>query len=164
MSFWIINTYFSLKIFEDLYLKKSIKFSKIIYLSFFTAFLIGIRIVGFLIFIQYLITLIIFLEKTKTPFLKFLKLNFKNISIFIISILLFIIFLNPIFWHNPLEIINSIKWMGKYPQNIGTLDQRFFNVLIEFTIELLFYLAIFQTTNINNYWLLFISASRIKNI
>ena len=34
---------------------------------------------------------------------------------------MFIIFLNPIFWHNPLEIINSIKWMGKYPQNIGTL-------------------------------------------
>ena len=48
-------------------------------------------------------------------------MNFKNISIFIISILLFIILLNPIFWHNPLEIVNSIKWMGKYPQNIGTL-------------------------------------------
>ena len=121
LSFWLINTYLSIRIIEDLYLKKNIKFSNIIYLSFLTAFLISIRIVGFLIFIQYLVTLIIFLEKTKTPFLKFLKLNFKNIIIFIISILVFIIFLNPIFWHNPLEIVNSIKWMGKYPQNIGTL-------------------------------------------
>ena len=121
LSFWLINTFISLKIFEDLYFKKKIKFRNIIFLSFFTAFLISIRIVGFLIFIQYLISLLIYIEKTKISYLKFFKLNYKNITIFIISILSFVIILNPIFWHNPLEIINSIKWMGKYPQNIGTL-------------------------------------------
>ena len=121
LSFWIINTYFSLKIFEDLYFKKQINFKSIVFLSFFTAFLISIRIVGFLIFIQYLISLLIYFEKTKITFLKFLKLNYKNLIIFLVSILSFVIFFNPIFWHNPLEIINSIKWMGKYPQNIGTL-------------------------------------------
>ena len=121
LSFWLINTYLSLKIFEDLYFKKQINFKSIVFLSFFTAFLISIRIVGFLIFIQYLISLLIYFEKTKITFLKFLKLNYKNLIIFLISILSFVIFFNPIFWHNPLEIINSIKWMGKYPQNIGTL-------------------------------------------
>ena len=121
LSFWLINTFFSIKLIEDLYLKRNIKISYLILLSFLTAFLISIRILGILIFIQYLVSLLIYFEKTKiSPFI-FLKKNYKNLLILVISLLIFIYILNPIFWHNPFEFINSIKWMGKYPQNICTL-------------------------------------------
>jgi len=109
LSFWIICSYFSLRLVEDFYLKKKIKISQFIVLAFFTAFLVSIRIIGLLILIQYLVSILIFLQITK-----------KNlISLFFF--VFFIYILNPIFWHNPLELINSIKWMGKYPQNICTL-------------------------------------------
>ena len=121
MSFWLISTYFSLRVFENLYLKKTITYKSLILFSLFTAFLVSIRIVGLLILVQYLISLIIYLEKNKIEFFNFIKKNFINISIFSFLFLLFVIILNPIFWHNPFEIIQSIKWMGKYPQNIGTL-------------------------------------------
>ena len=121
MSIWVICTYFSLRIFEDLYLEKKINNKNLILLSFLSAFLIGIRIVGLLIFVQYLVSLLIFLEKTNKNFFKFLYKNFKNLLILIIALSFFIVILNPIFWHDQLEIINSVKWMGKYPQNIGTL-------------------------------------------
>ena len=121
MSFWLICTYLSLTIFENLYLKKDVNYRTLIIFGFLSAFLISIRIVGFLILIQYLITLLIFLEKTKTSFFSFALNNYKKIILLSFAILIFIIMLNPIFWHNPLEIINSIKWMSKYPQNIGTL-------------------------------------------
>ena len=29
--------------------------------------------------------------------------------------------MNPIFWHNPQEIFNSVKWMSKYQQDICTV-------------------------------------------
>lgn len=121
LSFWIINTFFSLKLIENFYYEKKINLNSIILISFLTAFLVSIRIVGLLIFIQYFISLIIYFEKTKVNFLKFLKINILNIISFILLFFLFIYILNPIFWHNPLEILNSIKWMSKYPQNIGTL-------------------------------------------
>ncbi len=121
LSFWLICTYLSLKVFENLYINKIIKFKYLIILSFFTAFLISIRIVGFLVLIQYLISLILYLEKSKLSFISFFKENLKNLLIVFVLSFIFIVILNPIFWHNPLEIINSIKWMGKYPQNIGTL-------------------------------------------
>ena len=121
LSFWLICTYLSLRIFEDLLYKKKIKVHTLVILSFFTAFLLSIRIVGFLILIQYSISFLIYLDKSKLSFLNFLTENSKNLIITFVSLFLFIIILNPIFWHNPLEIINSIKWMGKYPQNIGTL-------------------------------------------
>ena len=121
MSFWLINTLISLKLFEDLYFKREIKFKKLIILSFLTAFLISIRIVGLLIFIQYFISLIICSEKTKISFFKLIKSNIITFTFFFIFAFVFVVILNPIFWHNPLEIINSIKHMGKYPQNIGTL-------------------------------------------
>ena len=121
LSFWLINTFFSLRIIEDLYLNKKISPKKIIFLAFLTAFLISIRIIGLIIIIQYIISLIIYLEKTKLNSFQFIKNRSKDFFIFFIFISLFIYILNPIFWHNPLELINSIKWMSKYPQNICTL-------------------------------------------
>jgi hypothetical protein len=121
LSFWLINTFFSLRIIEDLYLEKKIHLNKFIFLAFLTAFLISIRVIGLIIIIQYIISFFIYLEKSQNNFFQFVKNNFKRLLTFLISFFLFIYFLNPIFWQNPLEIINSIKWMSKYPQNICTL-------------------------------------------
>ena len=121
LSFWIICSYFSLKLVEDFYLNKNIKILHFITLAFFTAFLISIRIVGLLILIQYLVSIVILLEITKKNLLSLLKQNHKNFLIGLTFFALFIYILNPIFWHNPMELINSIKSMTKYPQNICTL-------------------------------------------
>jgi len=121
LSVWIICTYFSLSLVEDFYFNKKIKISQLMILAFFTAFLTGIRIVGFLILIQYLVSILIFLQITKKNLLSFLKKNYFYLLISLISFVFFVYILSPIFWHNPLEILNSIKWMGKYPQNICTL-------------------------------------------
>ena len=39
----------------------------------------------------------------------------------VLSLLLLIYIMNPVLWHNPLELINAIKWMSKYFNNICTL-------------------------------------------
>jgi hypothetical protein len=38
-----------------------------------------------------------------------------------VTFFLFVLVLNPIFWHNPFEFFNSIKWMSKYQQDVCTL-------------------------------------------
>ncbi len=121
LSFWLINTSISLSIIEDFYYGKEIKKKKIIFLSFLTAYLISIRIVGVLIFVQYLISVAVLINIKKTNITSFIKKNFFNIAIFLILLLSFNYILNPIFWHNPLEIINSINWMSKYFNDVCTL-------------------------------------------
>ena len=70
LSFWIITSYYSLNIVEDIFLDKQIHYKNLIFLAFLTSFLISIRILGFVIFFQFLITLIILF-------------NYKNINFFI---------------------------------------------------------------------------------
>ena len=41
--------------------------------------------------------------------------------IFLITLSIFIYILNPVFWLNPLELVNSIVWMSQYFNNICTL-------------------------------------------
>ena len=121
LSFWVINTYVSLTIIESLFLEKKISNSKIILLSFLTAFLIGIRIVGILICLQYLLSLIILFNIKNIDIYDFIKKKWKLFLVFTFFLFFFIYILNPIFWHNPLEIINSIKWMSRYFNDICTL-------------------------------------------
>ena len=121
LSFWVINTYFLIKIFKEIDKKKIIKFNTIFYFALSTSILISIRIVGILIFLQYLIFLIVYFEISKNKAFDFIKIHKSNIFYFMLLILFFTYLLNPIFWHNPIEILNSIKWMSKYQQNICTL-------------------------------------------
>ena len=121
LSFWIINSYISLNIIEDLYHKKKIKINRIIVISFFTAFLISIRVVGAMILLQYIIGFLVLLNLKKINFNNFLKINLSNIITFSFLLLFFTYILNPILWHNPMEIINSISWMSKYFNDICTL-------------------------------------------
>ena len=122
LSFWIINTYISLTIVESLFLEEKVSINKILLLSFLTAFLIGIRTVGLLICLQYLLSIIILFNIKKIDINNFIKKYWKMFLIFIIPLFIFIYILNPIFWHNPLvEPINSISVMSKYWNELCTL-------------------------------------------
>ena len=121
LSFWVISTYVACKIIKKLYKEEAVPIKYIVYLSISTSFLISIRIVGFLILLQFLIFIITFCEIKNKIFLNLIKNNIKNIFILLISLILFIYILNPIFWHDPREIVNSLKWMSKYQQDVSTL-------------------------------------------
>jgi len=121
MSIWIIATYFLINVIEKFYYNKKIDIKLIFYISFVTSFLISIRIVGILILIQYLIALLILLNLRNLNFFTFIKKNIIFFSIFTILLIIFTYLLNPILWLNPLEIINSVKWMGKYYHDVCTL-------------------------------------------
>jgi hypothetical protein len=121
LSLWIISTYLTIKIFNNLVNQKKIYTKTIILLSLSTSLLISIRIVGFLILLQYLIFMLTYVKIENKKFLKFLKLYKKEIIIFLTSLAILLYLLNPIFWHNPLEILNSLKWMSKYQQDVCTL-------------------------------------------
>ena len=121
LSFWIISTYIVCKIIKKLDKKETVPIKYIIYLSISTSLLISIRIVGFLILLQFLIFIITFSEIKKESFLNLLKNNIKNLFILIFSLVSFSYLLNPILWHDPREIINSLKWMSKYQQDVNTL-------------------------------------------
>ena len=121
MSFWLINTYIFFKLLENLYTENKIKASDIILFSFFTAFLISIRISGIIIFLQYLIGLVILFNYKKFNIKTIFKKYIIQFFYFLLLLLFFVFILNPILWHNPLELFNSINWMGKYQQNLCTL-------------------------------------------
>ena len=121
MSFWIINTYLFFNLLENLYSNNTTKIKNIILFSFFTAFLISIRISGIVIFIQYFIGLIILYNYKKYSLKFFLKKNGIHVLYFLFFLLFFLFILNPIFWKNPFEFFNSIEWMSKYQQSTCTL-------------------------------------------
>ena len=121
LSTWLICTYFIIKLVKNLFDKKIISKKFLFFFSIATAFLISIRIVGLIIFLQYLIFILVLLEFKKIKINEFIKLNFKNIIFFISLVIFFTYLFNPIFWLNPYEIINSIKTMGNYSQELCTL-------------------------------------------
>ena len=121
LSIWIITTYLSLKIIENIFLDKKIYYKELIILAFLSSFLISIRILGFVIFFQFLISLIILFNYKNINLIDFFKQFYKQLLIFLFCLSIFIYILNPIFWLNPFELINSVKWMSQYFNNICTL-------------------------------------------
>ena len=121
LSLWLICTYLSLSIFENYLENEKFDIKKIILLSFLTCFLISIRLVGALIFIQYLISLFITLDLKKINLSQFLLKNFKILALFLSLFFLFLYSLNPILWKNPLELINGFLWFSKYKFAVCTL-------------------------------------------
>ena len=121
LSFWVISTYLSCKILNKLNKYEVIPIKYIVYLSISTSFLISIRIVGFLILLQILIFIITFTEIKKESLINLIKNNIKNLFILIFTLIFFLYLLNPIFWHDPREVFNSIKWMSKYQHDTSTL-------------------------------------------
>ena len=83
LTIWLICTYISFTIFENLLMEKSLKYFNVILISFFTAYLLSIRVTGVLVFIQYLFTLIIFINIKKYKLNIFLIKMYKQALMFI---------------------------------------------------------------------------------
>ena len=120
MSVWLICTFLILNLFEKLVDKKKIDYKSIIILSITTAYLLSIRIAGLLIFIQYIFTLLIFLNINKIKLNTFLKKYYLIFITFIFTFTLFLFLFYPIFWIDPLLIIETIKISSQHFNNVGT--------------------------------------------
>ena len=121
LSFWIICTYLLIRIVKNNFKHKTNSFKFLFFISLSTSILISIRIVGLLILLQYIIFFIVYLENKNKNFFNCINQNKINIFYFMALMVFFTYLLNPILWHNPIEIINSLKWMSKYQQDICTL-------------------------------------------
>lgn len=121
LAFWLITTFYFLKILKRIYFDKTLFISNFLKIAFFTSFLISIRISGILILIEFFIGIILLLNIKKINFIKVFKDNIINIFYSCIVFLATLYFLNPIFWNSPIEILNSIKHMSKYFNNVCTL-------------------------------------------
>ena len=120
MSIWVICTYLSLKIFERLIDKKDISIFNTILFAFMTSYLLSIRIAGILVFLQYIVTFIIYLSLTKTDIIYFIKKFYLNFLIFIFGIVFFTISFYPELWINPLGVVEIVNTMANHFNNVGT--------------------------------------------
>ena len=118
---WILSTYISAKIFIKAYNKENISFLSIFLLALSTSFLLSIRISGILIFLQYLIFLTITLKSINESFHKLIKLYLSKISFFIFCTFIFTFLFYPLFWKNPLLILDSINYLRNIQYGVCTL-------------------------------------------
>jgi len=121
LSVWLFLTFYSLNILESYFKTKRVNYKSLLLLSFFTALLISIRVSGILIFLQYFFSFFIFLNLLNINFKYFIKEFPLKILFFSLFTFLFIIILNPLYWHKPYEFFNSILFMGDYYQDVCTL-------------------------------------------
>ena len=120
LSIWLLCTYLSFNIFEKLLKNKSLTYLQISLIAICTAFLLSIRVTGVLIFFQFLITFIIFINIKNVNLVNFIKLFYKKIFSFILLLFLFIFSLNPVYWTKPTAFFYAIKWMSHYYHDICT--------------------------------------------
>ena len=120
MSIWLISTYYLIDILRNYLNKKKIKETKIILLSFLTAYLFSIRISGILIFIEYFIFLFIFLSTFKVDFKVFIKFFYKKIILFLLFFLFFLYLFHPNYWNNPLKFFYAMEFMSNHIQSVCT--------------------------------------------
>ena len=120
MSIWIVCTYLSFNIFENLIKKDNIYLSSTIIFAISTAYLISIRVTGVLILIQYLISLSIYISTSNINIQKFLIKFYSRILIFVISFLFFIYLFYPLYWLDPLKFVSAIKEMGRFYNDVCT--------------------------------------------
>ncbi len=120
MSVWLMCTYIGFTIFEKIIYENQIKFKYLIIFSLSTAYLLSIRFAGILIFIQYFMTFLIFLNSYNINFTKFIKKFYGSLLIFIILFFLFIFLLYPILWIDPSLLITTFKVNASHFNNVGT--------------------------------------------
>ncbi len=121
LTFWLICSYFIIRISKN-YLKKNIILKKhIFFLSIFTGYLLSIRISGILIFIQYFIFILMLSNDKKFNLIVFLKRIYKEAIIATFLIFFIYIILQPGIWSNPLLIFDAIKYMSSHIQSVCTL-------------------------------------------
>ena len=120
MSVWLMCTYISFILFEKIIVDNKLSFKFVIIFALCSAYLLSIRIAGVLIFLQYLITFLFFINFYKINFLKFLKKYYLKFSIFMLVLIAFVFIFYPIFWINPYLIIEAFKINASHFNNVGT--------------------------------------------
>ena len=121
LTFWLVCTYFIIKITKNYLYKETILKRHIIFLSFFTSYLLSIRISGILIFIQYLIFISVICNVKNISLISILKKYYKELIFSVLSIFIFYFILQPSFWANPILIFDAIKYMSQHIQTVCTI-------------------------------------------
>ncbi len=121
LTFWLICTYFLIRIIKNYSIYEIITKKHIIFLGLFSGYLLSIRISGVLIFIQYLIFILVLINIKKLNFLNFLKKHFKDILIVFFITISFYILLHPSYWENPFLIFDAILYMSQHLQTACTI-------------------------------------------
>ena len=121
MAVWLICTFFIINIVRDFIKKEKISIKKICILGILTSFLISIKIIGVLIFIEYLIFTIFLLSTSNESTKQFLKKIYKPVIIFIIIVLNGIYLLNPHFWDKPEAILSALIFFKNHIQTVCTI-------------------------------------------
>ena len=94
--------------------------SSLVILGISTAFLLSIRVTGILILIQYLISLLIYLNTSNINVFAFIKKFYLKIFVFIFLTFSFTYLFYPLYWMNPLIFITAIQEMGKFYNDVCT--------------------------------------------
>ena len=120
MSIWVVCTYLIFNIFEKLLNNKNVNFKNIFIFSIFTSYLLSIRIAGILIFIQYIFMFLIYINLPAIKLSTFVKKYYLKILFFLTNLIFFTLLFYPIFWTNPLLIVDAINLMSSHWNNVGT--------------------------------------------
>lgn len=118
---WILSTFISTKIFVKIFNKEKITIKLVLLLSFSTSLLLSIRISGLLILLQFFIFSIITAKNCNISFYKLLKSHLNKILFFIFSTLVFTILFYPLFWKNPLIVLEAVEYLRNIPYGVCTL-------------------------------------------
>lgn len=121
MSVWLICTFLNFDLIDKLIKNKKISNIKVIIFSFATAYLLSIRIAGLLIFVQYLISLILYLYFFKEKINFFLKKQYIQCIFFFLLFIIFSFILNPTFLIDPFLSIETFKININHFNNVGTM-------------------------------------------
>ncbi len=121
LSVWLICTFYIVRIARNFYKEKKIKTKYFIILAILSAYLLSIRIIGILIFIEYLIFFILTINISKSDYSIFFKLFYRKIILFFLITLSLFYFLSPSYWDNPLDVINGIITMSQHIQTVCTV-------------------------------------------
>ena len=84
-----------------------------------TAWLLSIRISGLMIFIEYAACFLVYVLLGKCRLKQ--ALSASHLVAFILPLGIGVFVLYPVFWHNPLEILNAIRYMSQHPWDGDTL-------------------------------------------
>ena len=121
MSVWLICTFCIIDIIKKFNISKEILLRKVILLAILTSILVSIRIVGILIFLEYLIFSILLFKNSDIDFKKFFKKIFKPLIIFSILIIGLIFILHPHFWNSPKSIVYALDFFKNHVQTVCTV-------------------------------------------
>lgn len=121
MSIWLVCTYYLIKNLNNFFFKSKLKYKDLSILALLTAYLLSLRINGVLIFLEYMIFLIVYLNIFKLNLFTFLKVLKNKILFFLIIFISSVYILYPSFWMDPLKFIESVDFFGNISQTVCTV-------------------------------------------